>query len=52
MTSTLILGAIVLAPLPVAALTGVRLGARSNTVATKPRPTPARPEARVPARAG
>jgi DMSO/TMAO reductase YedYZ heme-binding membrane subunit len=50
--STLILGAIVLATLPVAALTAVRLGARNSTVAAKPRPMPARPDARVPSPAG
>ncbi len=52
MASTLILGAIVLATLPVAALTAVRLGARNSTVAAKPRPMPARPHARVPSPAG
>ncbi|HEV8089490.1 MAG TPA: ferric reductase-like transmembrane domain-containing protein [Actinomycetota bacterium] len=51
-TSTLILGAIVLATLPVAALAAVRLGARNSTVAVKPRPMPARPDARVPAPTG
>jgi DMSO/TMAO reductase YedYZ heme-binding membrane subunit len=47
-TSTLILGAIVLCTLPVAALTAVRLGARSGpAVTTRPRPIPARPDTRV-----
>jgi DMSO/TMAO reductase YedYZ heme-binding membrane subunit len=52
MASTLILGAIVLATLPVAALTAVRLGTKSGTpVVAKPRPMPARPDARVPSAA-